>query len=278
MLNALIGDMVGSVYEGGDLKGHGLPLLTVKSMYTDDTVLMVATADLLMKQKASGVSTRDIKPLDFARAYKDWGRRFPEVAYSPGFNQWLHSDSYAPVYSLGSGVTSRAIPIAWAISDEDEALELAAASALATHESAEAAQAASAVVHALFRILKGDSPDHVKRLIEERYFLPMNHDWAELHQEVGFSTHAEDVATRGIAIGLTATNLTDALRLCLYIGGDTDTIGALAGGIMEARQPGVVPPALRVKADAIVEKKVAPELMSVINEFNKQYVLPRQTG
>lgn len=273
MINSVIADIVGSTYEGGDKKGMDLPLLPEGSTFTDDTVLMVATAYRLMAADAAGRTLDSLTQEDFARAYRVWGRDFPRAGFSPQFKAWFEGDSLDPIYSLGSGVTSRVFPIAWMADSEEQLLSLADASSRATHDSNEAANASCAVAYACYQLLHGASAETVSQAMETRFFLPMNPNWDDLHSDKSFSTNAEEVAGVAIAIGLSASSHREALNLVLYCGGDTDTIGAVAMAIMDARYPGHRMPDLeRTCRNLLREEFLGDRLESFMNRFDREFL------
>lgn len=277
MINSVIADIVGSTYEGGDLKGRDLPLLPPGSTYTDDTVLMVATAYRLLTNDALGRPYTDLTQEHFARAYKIWGRDHLNAGFSPQFKAWLEGDSLDPIYSHGSGVTSRVFPIAWVAGSENEVLTLAEASSRATHDSDEAANAACAVACACYNLLHGATYEAVSQAMETRFFLPMRLDWDALHAEEGMTTNAEEVASVAISIGLAANSHEDILQLMLYCGGDTDTIGAVAMSIMDARNPGYRMPDLEAKCRDLLPYHPVSKLVNCLNHFDNQFLYSQVT-
>mgnify|MGYP001773680531 CR=1 FL=1 len=272
MINSAIADIIGSAYEGRELKGFNLPFLTRKSEFTDDTVLMVATADLLMKTREKGIPLINLTSDDFARHYKLWGNRYPNVHYSPQFKGWLESDSMEPIYSLGSGVTSRAFPIAWVADSLEEAMEVTARSAGSTHAAPEANVAACAISYTIYLLLQGDHLDEIKNIIESKFFIPMTYNWEELHKADSFSTNAEDVAGLGLAIGTTARSHEDGMRLVLYVGGDTDTIGAVAMAVLDARFPGGGFSEIEGACREMIGDNDGDRLIDVIDRFDAAYM------
>lgn len=272
MFNSIIADFIGSAYEGGDLKGTRLPFITKVSSFTDDSVMLGATMSVLLEAKAHDQGLSSLTPRKFARAYKEWGRRYSDAGFSPQFKEWLRKDSLSPGHSVGSLAPVRAAPIAWATDVENEALSLAEMSARATHDTEEAVNASKAVVHAILCLRQGDSLEKVSAFIQSLYFVRIEHDWDEENASGGFTTNAEDCAGLGIGIGLTATNIESAIRLCLYVGGDTDTIGAIAAAVIEARFPGEDMPAITEKVKArMIESKGQP-ILDVVDQFQEVFM------
>jgi len=274
MFNSIIADFIGSAYEGGDLKGTRLPFITKASSFTDDSVMLGATMSVLLDATSQDEGLPSLTPRKFARAYKDWGRKYSDSGFSPQFKEWLRKDSLSPGHSVGSLAPVRATPIAWATDSENEALALAEMSAKATHDTTEAMNASKAVVHAIFRLRQGDSPEQVSSFIQGLYFVRIEHDWDEENESGGFTSHAEDCAGLGIGIGLTATSIESAIRLCLYVGGDTDTIGAIAAAVIEARFPGGDMPAITEKVKARMTEGKGQAILDVVDQFKSVFMEP----
>ena len=104
MLGAIIGDIVGSVYEWHNIKTKDFPLFRDDCFFTDDTVMSIATADALMNGGKSD---------DFIDAYKKWGRLYPNSGYGGNFDAWIHSDDREPYNSWGNGSAMRVSPCGW---------------------------------------------------------------------------------------------------------------------------------------------------------------------
>ena len=100
MLGAIIGDIVGSVYEFNNIKTKDFPLFSDNSHVTDDTIMTLAIYDIL---KHSSLDEKDI-----VKGIKEWGRMYPNVGYGHRFYQFLLSDEYESYNSYGNGSAMRA--------------------------------------------------------------------------------------------------------------------------------------------------------------------------
>ena len=80
MLGALVGDIVGSVFERTPHKSKKFEFINEKSRFTDDSVLTIATADALLH--GSG----------YTSAFKSWARAYPKAGYGQKFFRWCLSD------------------------------------------------------------------------------------------------------------------------------------------------------------------------------------------
>lgn len=114
MLGAIIGDIVGSVYEFNNYKAKDFdPFFHPKCFFTDDTVCTAAVAESL---------TRHIDP---AVSLREWGRRYwKNGGWGMRFAQWLGSDDEGPYNSFGNGAGMRVSPAGFLARTFDEALWL----------------------------------------------------------------------------------------------------------------------------------------------------------
>lgn len=259
MIGALIGDYVGSFYEGKGIKGYSLDLLTPASTFTDETVLCGATAQVLLSCTPEQITSEH-----FAQAYKLFGKRYPDSGFGPDFECWLGTDDLAPYGSSGAGSSSRVMPIGFLPYEESTLMSLAEKSSSATHDSPDAIRCSQAVVTAIHKSLNGETPESVIDAIESTFFLPLRFEWDVLHQEYEFSSYCENVVPEAIFIGLKARTFEDAMRKGLYIGGDTDTILSIAGSIAEAR--GLFP---EQGLHFQVQKKLKASLPDVAGVFDR---------
>src|SRR5690349_3980850 len=114
MLGAIAGDIIGSVYEGRNVKTpHFDPLFHPRCHPTDDTVLTVAVADCIL----SGA--------DLADKLKEYFGRYPHAGYGGTFFRWAISLSRAAYNSWGNGSAMRVSPVGYAYGSLEEVLKYA---------------------------------------------------------------------------------------------------------------------------------------------------------
>ncbi len=99
MLGAIVGDIVGSIYEFDNHKSKDFPLFQERCEFTDDNILTIATADALMDD------------WDFASKYRRYGARYPS-SYGGFFREWIHDESQGPYNGFGNGSAMRVSPVA----------------------------------------------------------------------------------------------------------------------------------------------------------------------
>lgn len=255
MWGAIIGDFVGSIYEHSDLKGHSLPLISPTSHFTDDSVLTVATAHALLNNDC-----------DFVESYQHWGHQYRDCGFSSSFENWLSMGGLVEYDSPGNGAAMRVSPIGWLYNTEDEVTTMANRSAEPTHQHPDAIRAAQATALAILYARQGIPRETIRQKLSERFRYDLSVDLDELHREYQFTTVARWSVPHAIQIALDSRSFKDCMRLGLYIGGDTDTICAIAGSIADALYPNQIPNDLKSHSRSYIEKW-APEMLLIISKF-----------
>ena len=263
MLGAIIGDIVGSVYEWHNIKTKDFPLFRSDSRFTDDTVMTCAVAEAVMNG-----GTED----DFINAMKKYGRMYPNAGYGGRFYDWLFSDDREPYGSFGNGSAMRVSPCAWMMDCgfcartgmwPANGRKIAERSAAVTHNHPEGIKGALAVTDAIFMCRyyfggwAGDyeepidkNPEEIKRRIrkhiEEKYGYDLSFTLDEIRPGYRFDVTCQGSVPQAIVAFLESTGFEDAIRNAVSIGGDSDTIAAIAGSIAEAAYG--IPQDIREKA------------------------------
>ena len=250
MLGAIVGDIVGSVYEWDNIKTKDFPLFRDDCFFTDDTVMTCAVAEAIMNG-----GQKD----DFIDAMKKYGRMYPDAGYGARFDAWIHSNDRSPYNSFGNGSAMRVSPCAWAMDCSfcartgawPSRRALARLSAEVTHNHAEGVKGAMATSDAIFmcRYYFGgysgdygkpinDNPTECKRLIKEHIEQEYGYDLSKTLDEIRptyrFNETCQDTVPQAIVAFLESTDFEDAIRNAISLGGDSDTLAAITGSIAEA--------------------------------------------
>lgn len=247
MLGAIVGDIVGSVYEWDNIKTKDFPLFREDCFFTDDTVMTCAVAEAIMNG-----GQKD----DFIDAMKKYGRMYPDAGYGARFNQWLMTDNREPYNSFGNGSAMRVSPCAWVMDATTDELpsngkRLAQLSAEVTHNHPEGVKGAMATSDAIFmcRYYFGgyygdyqqpinDNPTVCKRLIkehiEQEYGYNLSQTLDEIRPTYRFNETCQNTVPQAIIAFLESTDFEDAIRNAISLGGDSDTLAAITGSIAEA--------------------------------------------
>jgi ADP-ribosylglycohydrolase len=254
MLGAILGDVVGSVYERAGLKRTDFPLFGPRSTFTDDTVLTVATAQALLTGKPYGA------------CYREFGRRYPGAGYGGSFRQWMWRDDDAPYGSWGNGSAMRVSPVGWAAGSAQEALDEAARSSMATHDHPAAVAAAQAVALAVFRARRGASKAELRAELAERFGYALDRRLDDVRRAYAFDVSAAGSVPEALLAFLESDGVESAVRLAVSLGGDADTQAAIAGALAEAFHGGL-PPAL----EAEVRARLPADLAETVDEFARRF-------
>ncbi len=220
MLGAIAGDIVGSIYEHRNIKTKDFPLFGARCGFTDDTVCTIAIADCLM---AGG---------DFADYLRRYARAYPNRGYGGMFQQWAMGGG-GPYNSWGNGSAMRVSPVAHAARDERDLLDLAARSSAVTHDHPDAVAGAQAVALAMWLARAGADAASIRREIAARFGYDLSPSVDEIRPHDRFDVSAAGTVPQAITCALEATGYEDALRNAISIGGDSDTLACIAGGIAE---------------------------------------------
>lgn len=227
VLGALIGDFIGSVHEFAATKTKDFsPLVHPSAQFTDDSVLTCAVAEaLLAGERAEAI----------ARRFKSWGRRYPRCGWGLRFREWLWSSTLLPYGSYGNGSAMRVSPAALLARSREEALELARITAEPTHDHPEGIRGAQAAALAVHLALQGEAADAIRQQVQAFSGYDLSATVDEIRPSYRFNETCQQTVPQAIVCALEATDFEDAIRNAVSLGGDADTLAAIAGPIAEAR-------------------------------------------
>lgn len=267
MIGCVIGDAAGSIYEFNNIKTKDFPFMGPGCTYTDDTVLAMATAQWLLH--GGNVAEH------YARFATD--NPSPMGDYGPRFLGWVNAVNNGmgmePYNSCGNGSAMRVGPVGWAFDTVDEVLEAAKQSAQCTHNHPEGIKGAQATALAILMARQGSTKEEIKTELTRRfgYDLSMTVDETRPRYCWGGLDNAGDGGTcqgsvpQAIICFLDSTGFEDAVRNAVSIGGDSDTIACITGGIAEAFYG--VPQALRDHAMALLK----PQFREILSDFEARF-------
>ena len=250
MFGALIGDLVGSVYEWNNYKAKDFqPLIHPRAFLTDDTVLTVAVADAFLNGRG------------LVDSFKDWGGRYPNSGWGGRFSRWLFSEDAEPYGSFGNGAAMRVSPVVLLADDLDEILELARLSAAVTHDHPEGVKGAQVTAMAIHYARLGYASEDIRSLVADFSGYNLDRSVDDIRPGYRFDVTCQGSVPEALICALEATSFEDALRNAIYIGGDSDTLAAIAGPVAEARFG--IPQAIGMEAWA----RVPMDMRSVIERL-----------
>lgn len=251
MFGAVVGDTVGSVYEWHNIKYKidEESMAVGRARFTDDSVMTCAVADGILRALrqlpddwlAAGEESRAVLKSEIVRSLKACGRRFPRAGYGGSFRRWLASESSEPYNSWGNGSAMRVSFAGWAARSLEEAEVLAELSAAVTHNHPEGIKGAKAVAGSIFILRSGGTKEDVRQYAGRYYDLGFTLD--EIREAYTFDVSCQGSVPQAIVAFLTGESFADVVAEAISIGGDSDTIAAIAGSMAEVIYP--IPTALK---------------------------------
>lgn len=257
MLGAIAGDIIGSIYEFNNIKTKKFPLFKEINSFTDDTVLSVAVAETILNNG------------DYCNNIKQYYRRYRDINYGYGirFTDWGESENNEPYNSWGNGSAMRVSPVGFAFNDLETVLTEAKKSAEVTHNHPEGIKGAQATAAAIFLARTGKSKEEIKSYIEETFGYNLNRTISEIRPNYRFDVSCQGSVPEAIISFLDSTDFEDAVRNAISIGGDSDTISCICGGISQAFYG--LPKPIAETAFGYLDE----DLRKVVLEFNTRFNL-----
>lgn len=262
MLGAIIGDIVGSRFEWNNIKSKEFDFLTYKCSVTDDSIMSLAVA------KAICACDGDYQKLGncAVKAMQEVGRPYPHCGYGGMFQHWMYSDNPEPYNSFGNGAAMRVSACGFAAKSLEEAIALSKAVTEVTHNHPEGIKGAEATTVAIYMAKTGSSILEIRDHINANYY-PMNFTLDGIRATYQFNETCQDTVPQAIMAFFESTSFEDAIRNAISIGGDSDTLAAITGGIAEAYYG--IPADIRKHALTFLDER----LLGILNEFEHSFGL-----
>lgn len=229
MLGAIIGDIVGSRFEWNNIKTKDFSLFSEDCFVTDDSIMSLAVAKAIIECK------KDYSVLgNNAILYmQQIGRMYPFCGYGGMFRQWLYSDNPQPYGSYGNGAAMRVSACGFAASSLTEAKALSRKVTEVTHNHPEGIKGAEATTVAIYMARAGNSISAIRDCISANYY-PMDFTLSEIRDDYRFNESCQGTVPQAMMAFFESTDFEDAIRNAISLGGDSDTLAAITGGIAEA--------------------------------------------
>ena len=261
MLGAIIGDIVGSPYEFDDynIKTTDFPLFSKESEITDDTVMTLAVAQGLMNGKKDTQKTYN----EITKCMQKLGNEYHYMSYGYNFQSWLCSDNPKPYNSYGNGSAMRVSSVAWFFDNLDDVEKFAEISALPTHNHPEGIKGAQAVASAIFLARSGKTKNKIKDYIIKKYGYDLSKTCDEIRSTYHHVESCQETVPQAITAFLEGNDFEEVIRLAVSLGGDSDTLTAIAGSIAEAYYP--IPEDIK----KIALKFLDDDLIKIYNQFQE---------
>jgi len=258
MLGALVGDIIGSVYEFSNTKSTDFELFYGGSNFTDDSVMTLAVAKWLVEDEAHTIHY-------LIYCMQELGDRHPYAGYGGRFAGWLGEENPQPYNSWGNGAGMRVSPVGLYAKTLDEALALAALTASVSHNHPEGVKGAQAVAASVFLCKQGKSKQEIKDYVEKTFGYNLHRTIAEIRPNYEFDVSCQGSVPEAIIAFLAGNSFEEVIRLAISLGGDSDTIGAMAGAIAACMYP--IPDEIAERCDNILTddlREIKDQFMEMI--------------
>ena len=260
MLGAIIGDIAGSAYEFHNTNDYNCNLFPKGSNFTDDTVMTMAVASWLLKDPERTHKALEDEMVRFANEFK-----CPKGGYGGGFRRWLFlTEERKPYNSWGNGSAMRVSSVGWFFDTLEETERVAEISASITHNHPEGIKGAQATAAAIFLARTGKSKEEIRDYIEKRFGYDLHKTYADWYGHYDWDESCQGTVPQAIICFLESEDYEDAIRKAVALGGDSDTLACITGGIAEAFHGYI----LAEMADAAYER-IPDSFRNLISDFEK---------
>ena len=238
MIGAVVGDIVGFQFEGQDFKSKQFPLFTPQCAPTDDTFMTLAIAKALILYKRLCLSEEKLPALA-VECMKEVANAHKATMWGVKFYKWLFERS-VPYGSYGNGAAMRISPVGWVAKDEEELKRLCYAVTAVSHDHPEGLKGAEAMAMAVFLARTGLEKQAIKQRLARDYYpqlLEMTVDKIRPYydrDDDGYFMSCQGSLPQALTAFFDSTDFEDAIRNAISLGGDFDTLGAMAGSVAEA--------------------------------------------
>ena len=255
MLGSILGDIIGSTYEFDNAGKYDFEPFPAGSDFTDDTVLTIAVADAILNNKPYGTVIRE------------YANKWPGRGYGRMFSRWYQAHNPQPYNSFGNGSAMRVSAVGWAFETLEKTIEEARKSAECTHNHPEGIKGAEATAAAMFLSRTGHSKNEIRDFVQKRFHYNLERTLAEIKPGYKFNETCQEPVPEAITCFLESENFEDAIRKAIWLGGDSDTLACIIGGIAEAFY-GELPDEWKRKAIQILPV----ELAAIIDNFRDAFM------
>jgi len=256
MLGALAGDIIGSVYEWNNIKTTCFTLFSTNCFFTDDTVLTVALADAILTNRSYEV------------LMKEYYNLYPDAGYGGFFHQWAKSPKSEPYNSWGNGAAMRISPVGYAFDTIEEVLSKAKEYTEITHNHPDGIKGAQATASAIFLSRNGKSKKEIRGYIADTFGYDLSRSCDEIRPYYSFNESCQGTVPEAITAFLDSTDFESAIRLAISLGGDSDTLACITGGIAQAFYGGV-PKSIVERVLAILDDKLRDVTITFVEQYCK---------
>jgi type I restriction enzyme M protein len=261
MLGAIVGDIVGSIYEFHNHRSKEFPLFGRRCSATDDSIMTLAVAKAICETPQGDYGKLSENAV---KCMHEVGRPYPRCGYGGQFRIWMYSDDPKPYNSFGNGAAMRVSPCGMAAQSIEAAKKLSYAVTAVTHNHPEGIKGAEATAVAVYLAKAGKSLDEIRAYITSEYY-PIDFTLDEIRKTYHFNETCQQTVPQAMEAFFESTGFEDAIRNAISIGGDSDTLAAITGAVAGAYYG--VPEAIAAQAATYLDSR----LKGCLEEFERKF-------
>lgn len=264
MIGAILGDIVGSIYEFDNIKTKEFELFDRDCIFTDDSVMTIAVAEALMQYENINENNIEEFKETLVDVMHEIGRKYPDCGYGGHFLVWILRNKREPYNSFGNGSAMRVSSVGWYAKTLQEAELIAKATAEVSHNHPEGIKGAVATAGAVFLARKGAAMDEIREYISKYYTIDFTLD--EIRPVYDYDVTCRGTVPQAMQAFFESKNFEDAIRNVISIGGDSDTLAAITGAVAEAYYG--IPNDLKGTALSYLDER----LLDITERFEEKYL------
>ena len=233
MYGAILGDIIGQPFEfnrGGKTKVF--PMFCKNPKFTDDSVMTIAICDGILK--AGFDADEDTMKTSMIKSMHYWGHKYPHASYGQRFYLWLARKDFKPYNSYGNGSAMRVSSVGWFFETLERTRQVARWSAEVTHNHPEGIKGAEATVSVIWLSRNGYSKAQIKEFVENEFGYDLSRTCDQIRPNYFHKESCQETVPEAIISFLEGTDFEDVIRTAVSLGGDCDTLTAIATSMAES--------------------------------------------
>jgi len=254
MIGAIAGDIIGSIYEWNNIKTKDFNLFSADCFFTDDSILTIALAEAILNDA------------DYAQLLRQYYQRYPDAGYGGMYRRWAASDGSEPYNSWGNGAAMRISSVGFAFDNLGDVLANAKKHTEITHNHSEGIKGAQATASIIYLARKGASKGFIKEFVETEFEYDLSQTLDEIRPTYKFDESCQGTVPQAITALLESDDFEDAIRNAISLGGDSDTLACITGGMAQAYYGGA-PELITSQAMSYLDE----DLKNIVVEFDSKY-------
>ena len=261
MYGAILGDIIGSPYEFDffNIKTKEFPLFSKRSTFTDDSVMTLAVAKAIMDTYDK--SDNELLRKNMIFSMQTLGRAYPDAGYGANFIYWLYDTDPKPYGSWGNGSAMRVSSTGWLFDNLNDVRRAARISAEVSHNHPEGIKGAESVASSIFLARTGTDKNAIRNYICTEFNYDLSRTCNDIRPGYYHVESCMETVPEAITAFLESKDFEDCIRTAVSLGGDCDTLTAIAGSIAEAFYG--IPESLKNEC----RTRLPDDLLSILSAF-----------